>query len=92
MNMYTKGLLERYADSLEGEDQKRFRAAIVLILFEGEGHQATCGGADVTEMFQLPAIRHLEADFQSRWFLYIGNEDIKGLAAAVRRPESAQPK
>ncbi|MBI4836561.1 MAG: hypothetical protein HY817_04860 [Candidatus Abawacabacteria bacterium] len=82
--MYTRGILERYADSLPDEDQKRFRAAIALILFEGEGDQATCGGAAVTQMLQLPALHHLVDDFQSRWFLFLRQEDLQGLGATVR--------
>jgi len=80
--MYTKGILERYANTLTETDQTRFRAAIALIIFDGTDDQATCGGADVMQMLALPTLQHLADDFNSRWICFVQQKDLTGLRAA----------
>ena len=82
--MYTRGILERYADSLSDPDRTQVRAAIALIMLTGADAKDICYGEDVNKIFALPALRHLADDFNSRWIGFLQQSDFDALGKAMK--------
>lgn len=74
---YTKGMLDRYAESIENEDQRRqFEKGVTQIEFSQDGGRQMCSSDAVETAFSGTAVEHLARDFRNRYGEFMSPEDL----------------
>ncbi|MCF7906202.1 hypothetical protein K9L63_03390 [Candidatus Gracilibacteria bacterium] len=77
--MYTKGMLNRFADTVEDEGlREEFRARIETIVWEGGGK--VCMGPALEEALKGSPAESLISDLNDRITSLIGDEDTKTIS------------
>lgn len=74
---YSKGMLDRYAEAIEDEAQRRqFQEGIGKIEFGQDDGRAMCSGGAVAEALAGTAVEHLADDFGQRYMEFMTPEDF----------------
>lgn len=78
--MWTRGVLERYADQVpEPEKKERLAEAITTIRFESAGAIQMVAGQEAEQAFERAGLGDLYDDLSSRTLEFVTEDDLRAL-------------
>ncbi|MEK7127070.1 MAG: hypothetical protein AAB848_03090 [Patescibacteria group bacterium] len=74
---YSEGIIKRYGDAIEDEEQRRqFQERVVGIEFWEDGDRRMCTGRAVRMALTGTEVEHLADDFARRYINFMSPEDF----------------